>query len=282
MLSRSSVISLLASLLLTACGASADGTPVVATAYGYELHESDLAGLVAEGVSPDDSVAIVDNYIEQWIRQQVILHKAEKNVKQDFGRELQEYKNNLVTYAYERQIIDQLLDTNITEGQLTDYYENHKTDFLLKSSIVKAVYVTLPSKSPMVVKLKNIASKHNFSDNDIVEMEEIASRNGLRGYFEADTWIPFFTLQTSVPITTYNEALFLKQNRSIVLKDDSLTYVVRIVDYKVTDDVAPLETQVDNIRAILLNHRKIEILDKLHADLLKDAEDDGQVKRTQN
>lgn len=279
MLSTKSLIKLLGACLLTACGTSVDDTPVVASVYGHELHQSTLSGLVPEGVSSEDSAAIVDNYIDQWIRQTVILDKAERNIKEDFSRELQEYKNTLLTYAYERQIVDQLLDTNVSESQIEEYYAQHRGDFLLKSSIVKAVYVMAPHKSPAIGKLKSVASKHNFDDNEIVEMEEIASRNGLRGYYGADTWIPFFTLQSSVPITTYNETLFLKQNRTIVLNDDSLTYIVRIVDYKVSDEIAPLETLTENIRAILLNHRKIEVLDKLHADLLKEAEEGGHVKR---
>ena len=94
--------------------------------------------------------------------------------------------------------------------------------------------------------------------------------------------MPFYNLQTVVPITTYNEDLFLKQNRSIVIGDDSLTYYVRILDYKVSDDFSPLELQHDNIQAIILNHRKIEILSKLQSDLLAEAEKSGQVKRNKS
>jgi hypothetical protein len=85
-----------------------------------------------------------------------------------------------------------------------------------------------------------------------------------------------------VPIVTYNENLFLRQNRSIVISDDSLTYYVRIIDYKMSDEVSPLELQHDNIRAIILNHRKIETLSKLQADLLSEAEKGGQVKRNKS
>ena len=91
--------------------------------------------------------------------------------------------------------------------------------------------------------------------------------------------MPFYSLQAVVPIKTYNEDLFLRQNRSIVFSDDSLTYYVRILDYKVSDEVAPLELQLDNIRAMIINQRKIEILGKLQSDLLAEAEKSGNVKR---
>ena len=275
-----SIISLtIAALLATGCHQPVDDSPLVAAVYGRELHQSALEGLVGEGVSREDSIAIVSNYVEQWIRQNVILTKAEKNIGDDFERQLREYKNSLLIYAYEQQIINQLLDTNITEQQIAEYYEQHKDDFRLKNAIVKAVYVTVPSKSPAVAKLKSIIGTHNFGDREIMELESVASRNGLTGYYDIGTWIPFYTLQGVVPIITYNENLYLKQNHSIVLHDEENTYLVRIVDYKVGDETSPLELQRDNIRSILLNHRKIEILNRLQTDLLDEAEKGDNVKR---
>ena len=268
-------------LLMTACSQSAgDYSPVVASVYNRELHQSDLEGLVPDGLSPDDSLTVVKNYVEQWIRQAVILAKAEKNVKNDFSHELQEYKNSLLAYAYERQIIDQLLDTVVTNAQIEEYYAEHKGEFNLKSSIVKAVYLTAPATAPAVAKIKRIVGRDDFSESDVMELEKLASANGFSGYYDASSWIPFVTLQTAIPFTAYNEQRFLSQHRSIAFSDDSLFYAARILDYRVTDELSPLEVQRDNIRVIILNLRKIDILNKLQTDLLKEAEDDGAVKRT--
>lgn len=267
-------------LLLGGCsGESGDTSPIVAQVYDQELHLSDLDGLVPAGLTAEDSLSIVQNYVEQWIRQAVILAKAEKNVTEDFSRELQEYKNTLLAYAYERQIVDQLIDTAVRARHIVAYYEEHKSDFLLKNSIVKAVYVIAPVKSPAVAKIKKIILRNKFGDADILELEETASRSGLNGYYDATTWMPFVTLQTIIPVTAYNEQLFLRQHRSITLSDDSLFYAARILDYKVTDETSPIELQRDNIRSIIVNHRKIDILNKLRSDLLKEAEDGGHVKR---
>ncbi len=271
--------SLLLALALGACSQPADDTPVVASVYGRELHTSDLAGLVPHGMTPDDSALVVANYVDQWVRQAVILAKAEKNVEADFSRELQQYRDNLLAYAYERQIVDQLLDTHVSAAQIRHYYDEHRSEFLLKSSIVKAVYVVLPRKSPLLPRFRSIVGRAAFAERDVVELEELASRHGVAGYYDATTWLPFYSLQRAVPITTYNEQLFLRQNRTINIADDSLAYCVRILDYKLTDYESPLELQVDNIRSILLNHRKNEILDRLHADLLAEAERGGHVKK---
>ena len=272
------VAALLACLLAVSCRQGGDDSPVVARVYGHELHKSDLAGLVPQGVTADDSAAIVASYIDQWVRQTVVLSKAEKNVKQDFSRQLGEYHNSLLIYAYERQIVDKLLDTMVTPGQIREYYDTHRNDFVLKNSIVKAVYVVAPKRSVAAPALKNLVSKRVFSDAEVVDMEQLASRHGLQGYYDADKWIPFYTLQASVPITTYNENLYLRQNTSIVLSDDSLTYFVRILDYKVSDDISPIDLQKQAIRSIIVNRRKVDLLAKMQADLMAEAEKADEVK----
>lgn len=275
-------LSLVGLLLLTGCRYQEDLSPLVAKVYDHELRKDDLKGLVGDGVTAEDSMAIIDNYVDQWVRQTVMLAKAEKNVSADFSRQLGEYRNSLLIYAYEQQIVNQLLDTTVTDSQIAEYYESHKEQFQLKNSIVKVVYVTAPKKSSVDGKLRALVYKSSFIEDDIMTLEELASRHGLQGYYDGDTWMPFYSLQGVVPITTYNDNLFLKQNRTIVISDDSLTYYVRILDYKVSDDVSPLELQRDNIQAIILNHRKIEILSKLQSDLLSEAEKSGQVKRNKS
>lgn len=284
MLSRRLLFSLpvAALLLLSACRHDVEQTPLVARVYDHELRKADLDGLVGRGVSAEDSMAIVDNYVDQWVRQMVILSKAEKNVKDDFSRQLGEYRNSLLIYAYEQQILNQLLDTVVTEAQIADYYNGHQEQFQLKNSIVKVAYVVAPKKTAVDPKLRTLVNKNIFLDEDVMDLELLASRHGFQGYYDVNSWMPFYSLQSVVPIVTYNENLFLRQNRSIVISDDSLTYYVRIIDYKMSDEVSPLELQHDNIQAIILNHRKIETLSKLQADLLSEAEKGGQVKRNKS
>ena len=270
---------LLTALLFTSCHHRGDDSPLLATVYGHELHESDLEGLVGAGVGTEDSAAIVASYVEQWIRQTVLLAKAEKNIVDNFDRQLNEYKNSLLIYAYEQKIVNQLLDTNVSDDQIAEYYEQHQEDFLLKSAIVKAVYVTAPVKSPAIAKLKKIIERRGFDEHDVVELEETATRHNLAGYYDADTWMPFYTLQNSIPITTYNENLYLKQNHTITLTDNDNTYMVRILDYKMSDETSPMELARDNIRSILLNNRKLDILNRLQSDLLNEAEKSDNVKR---
>ena len=132
---------ILALLLVVVCGCTnkTDDSRLVAQVYDHKLYVDDIESLVDKNLSSDDSAAIVSHYVDQWIMQMAVLSKAEKNIKTDFSAELQNYKNSLTTHAYEQKIVDQMLDTIISDQEVVSYYEAHPDDFQLTSSIVKAV-----------------------------------------------------------------------------------------------------------------------------------------------
>lgn len=269
-------------LLLAGCGNANSDDVVLAKVYSHELLASDVEGLVDDEMLPDDSAAVVDNYINQWVMQMVLLEKAESNVTRDFQKELQNYKNSLVIYEYEQQIVRQLLDTNVSDQDIEDYYNSHKDDFLLKSSIVKAIYVKLDKGSIHVNRFKRLMQRDDFDDADIVEVQQLAERNAVSGYFDVNTWITFFKLRQEIPINTYNEELYLKNTHNILIDDGSFIYLARIMDYKITDQISPLELEADNIKTIILNARRLEILESMQKDLLYEAETSGHVELYNN
>lgn len=264
--------------LLSACHNKVDDD-VVARAYGNYLRLEDLDGLVDTNLSAEDSAAVINNYISQWLQQQVVLHKAEKNVSKDFQQELQNYKNSLITYEYERLVVQQLLDTNISDEEITQYYNNHRKDFLLKTNIVRAVYVKVSKEAPCVARLKKLMNHATISDDDMQEIQKLAATYGQDYNFDEEMWMPFQKLQSLVPIETYNEVAFLRDTRYTTVNDEKSVYVVNILEYKITDDVSPLEYERNHIRTILLNSRKIGIIKNMQTDLLKKAELDKEIQR---
>lgn len=268
----------LGTFMFAGCGRSVSDDPLLAKVYGHELRMSDVQSLYDETMSSDDSAAVVANYVNQWVMQMVLLEKAENNVSRDFQKELQNYKNSLIIYEYEQQIVGQLLDTNVSDQDIESYYDTHKKDFVLKNSIVKAVYVKLDKGSIHVNKFKRLMQRADFGDADIVEIQQLAERNAVAGYFDVNTWITFFKLRQSVPINTYNEELYLRNTHNIVIEDGSFVYLARIMDYKVTDQISPLELEADNIKTIILNARRHEILQRMQVDLLREAETSGDVE----
>src|SRR5690606_17870140 len=99
-----------------------------------------------EGSLAIDSQNLVNAYIDQWHRQQVLLHRAQENVKLDLAqidKQIEEYRNSLVIYELEQAIIREKLDTLVSEQEISRYYTENEAIFLLKRPIFKASYLEL-------------------------------------------------------------------------------------------------------------------------------------------
>src|SRR5690349_11241482 len=82
----------------------------VARVYDKYLFPENLTGIVPPNATRSDSILVIKNYIDNWIHQQVVLHKAESNLdenKKDVEDKLEEYRNSLIRYAYEKALIEQ-------------------------------------------------------------------------------------------------------------------------------------------------------------------------------
>lgn len=243
------------------------------------LYPSDIEGLVKGNMSVEDSLAIIDNYINQWIQQMVVLDKAKNNIDKSFEKELQSYKNSLITYEYEQSIVTQLLDTSVSDAEIQSYYSANKENFTLKNNIVRMMYVKIDKESPSLSKIKRMMfSSREFTEDLLVDIQKLSSIHAQESFFDVQMWLPFSDFQKIIPIETYNEEMYIKQNRNITILDDTSAYLARILEFKIVDEISPLSFEYSNIRNIILNKRKIAIIEKMQQDLLRAAEIDNNIE----
>jgi len=70
-----------------------DSDIVVAETGNKRLFLSEVAAV--NNLEPEDSAAMADDYIRKWVRQELVLQKAEENLSSDLKnvtRELEEYR----------------------------------------------------------------------------------------------------------------------------------------------------------------------------------------------
>lgn len=261
-------------LMIAGCDPAADPErgEVIAKVYGNYLYESDLEGVVPAGTPKKDSLFLVGNYIDSWIRKRLLLRQAERNLtpkQQDFTKKLDDYKNSLLIYTYENELIRQKLDTIVSDTEIEAYYEQNKGSFELRYNIVKVVYVVLPHESN---ELNNFRKLLRDPDSLMIsKIESLALQYAYSYYIGDETWIRFDDLLVQVPIETFNQELFLRNNKYIEIDDNPFYYLIRFKDYLTSESVSPLEIEHDNIRNIIINRRKQELLRALHAELFEQA-----------
>ena len=257
---------------------NSDRKDVVAKAFEYYLSEEDLSGIVPSGASKDDSVAIVKNYIDNWIRHKAVLHKAEKNLdddKKNVTKQLDEYRNSLITYAYETELVRQKLDTSIDEEEILTFYKNHPQNFELKDNIIKVIYLKLNKKSPKLDKVKQWYKSHEKKDREL--LEEYCHQYALNYYLDDNTWLLFDDLLKEIPIKTYDKEQFLENNRNIEIEDSSQIYLVNIQGFMIKNSISPLSFERKNIITMIMNERKLKLIDEMEHQAYQDAKKNGDV-----
>ena len=248
----------------------------IAECYGKKLYAEDLEGVVPAGMSKIDSLDRVNAFIDSWIRRQLLIHQAENNLpanERNFTKQLEDYRNSLIIYAYESQLIGKYLDTIVSDEEIAAYYENHKQNFQLRYTMVKVAYVAVDSDNKHLKDFKKLMS--NRDTLMLPQLNALAEHTAATSYFDVDTWVRLDELLERVPLEIYNTESFLKKNRFVSFEKDNLTYMVRFEDYLLEESVSPLEIEQANIKNILLLKRQKELLSKMNEDLYKKAEEEN-------
>jgi hypothetical protein len=246
--------------------------PRVARVGKNYLYQSDLKGIVPVGTTPADSTIIIKRYIDNWIRQQIYLKEAESSLTPediDFKRKVEDYRNSLIIFTHENKIVASQLDTVVSPDLLAEYYEKHQSEFKLRDHIVKLNYIKVPLDAPEINRVRRLIRSEE--PNDISELEEYAINHAAGYFLDQESWFIFNDILRDIPINPQNQESFLRNNRFLELNDQYYRYFLFIRDYKLEGSVSPLAFQSENIKAIILNHRRQAFVNDFRQNAYKNA-----------
>jgi hypothetical protein len=252
---------------------------VIARAFDKYLKLEDIRNIVPKGTSKNDSITIIRNFVENWVQQQVVLKKANDNLddeKKNVEQKLEEYRNSLITYIYERELIRQKLDTSISESDIEKYYNENPNNFQLKDNIIKVIYFKIPKNAPKIDKVKSWYRSENPKERK--QLEEYCYQFASDYYFNEEEWLLFDDLLKKVPIETYDKEQFLKNNRYIEIPDSNAVYFVNIKGFKIKESQSPLSFEKENIRNLIINKRKLDLINEMQKAAYENALKDNEVE----
>ncbi|HEX6889170.1 MAG TPA: peptidyl-prolyl cis-trans isomerase, partial [Chryseolinea sp.] len=73
-----------------------------------------------------------------------------------------------------------------------------------------------------------------------------------------------------------NKIQFLKSNPYFETSDENYLYFLRVRQYRILDNISPLEFVMDDIKNIILNKRKVELAKQLEDEVYKYALDQNE------
>lgn len=251
----------------------------LARVFDSYLYPSDLEGIVPKGTSASDSTLLVQSYIENWVKQTVILKQATDNVElqqEEIDQQLETYRQSLIIYSYEQQLVAQNLDTNVTASQIKKYYLDNKDNFELKKSIVKASYAKFPKNTHRIDVAKKWFNSSKSKDRN--ELETFCMQFSVNYNLIDTSWIYLDELSAIIPLDRFSETSILQNNNYISFSDQEFVYLVKIKDFMYKEDLSPLEFEVENIKNIIINKRKIELINKMENQVYQKARDSEDIE----
>jgi len=239
------------------------------------LYKDELSGIVPVNSLKDDSTSRVEAYIESWIRKQLLIQEATKKIninEAEVERKILDYRYSIIAYEYQSFYIKQNLDTTVVSQEIEDYYKNNIDNFILKQNIIRATFIKVPKNAPHIKKIKDwIFSKHEDAKT---ELKSFCLSFSVAYHISDSTWMIFDELVRNSPLVEIpNKVQFLKMNPYYEDEDESYLYYLKVDEYRISDNVSPLEFVRDEIINIILNKRKVELAKKLEDEVYNHALD---------
>lgn len=256
---------LLLVLIIAGCSDNKDtGKTTVAEVGDKKLFSTDVYEVIPSGLEKDDSLVMAADYIRKWVKKELLIQKAEENLtyeQKNVTKELEEYRNSLITYKYKNELIKQRMDTMVTDDQISDYYQEHSENFNLNRNIVKAIYVKIPKEYANPEQLKKMCN--NTTEEGLTELREYCLQYAKGFDIFMDNWVDFEMVIKNIPKKIDDPKQFLQHNKWIELEDSNYYYLVGIQNFKLKNEEGPIEYVKDNIKNLILNRRKIAFLKQI-------------------
>ncbi len=240
----------------------------LAIVFDKYLYPSDVKGIVGQDISPKDSAVIMSNYVENWAKDQLILSIAEQNIDEALGIDklVEDYRKSLVRHNYEQALVNQRLDSVVTNDQIARFYSQAQSQYQLDESIIRCYFIKVKNQAPEQEDLK--AWWKEKDEDDWVNMVDYARKYADKYILDDSTWVRIDDLADKYPNGSFDKTK-LKAGLSQIMEKEDFTYYFKVKDLVESGEIAPLSFVRSKIIKVILHKRKLELLDNMTEELYK-------------
>ncbi len=276
------LILFLSSLSLASCQKfSADSEEefsVVAQVGNSKLTEKTLRELFENDFSGEDSIRVVNAYINRWVKEELIKKEADKELEKDpdIRRAVEEYRKSLVIHKYEEDLVKETLDSTITKEQIARQYQKNKASFILTESIFKVRWIIITSSN---ISAKNLQGHwkedKSRTDEKWIGLAELYANNY---NLDPNIWWGKGELLSLLSSKIEEKDLKVDEGVHLISLSDDDILLLDVIDSKERGKLAPISFVEDDIRSYILHQRKESFLKKYRQKLFEDGVNSNNVK----
>ena len=265
---------ILAILLFSACGGGSgdEAEPVIVSFKDKSLTPSLLKRYIPQGVSSEDSARYADKFIEQWVKEQAVMDYAlsqDETLSEEVEFKVQDYRAKLIMNAYEARLVEKEMDKEVLPQEIRNYYEANKDNFRSKEEMYCYFYLVTTERD-----LGEVSGwMRSDGSSELSQLRDWSEKNTLT--FKLDS-----TYVTATQVNDVSEGYFGDLKKASigklirwngVIQGERRRYLFKMVDVVGEGGYLPVSLCADRIRELLLNERKIELIESTEEKILSNA-----------
>ncbi|MEK9756543.1 MAG: hypothetical protein VW371_05910 [Bacteroidota bacterium] len=223
--------------------------------------------------SEEDSIKRYLNFIESWAKENILYDLSLTNLSQSKKNEIdklvEKFRIDLYINSYKDLIINSRIDSIVDQNDIESYYESNTNNFSLNENLIKYRYLKVPSDNFNLSRIRRNFIRMN--DDDRVFLDSL-------NFQFADTklndtlWITEREVISSLEfLNQSNKSNYFRANRLFEINSDEYVEYFYVKDLLKSGNIPPLSYLYERIRSIIINQRKIELLQNINNEILKDA-----------
>ena len=237
--------------------------------------------LLTLGLSSEDSVRVVDQYIRQWATGLIEYDVAKDKTNKDIERLVEDYRRSLYLHEYEQRLIAQRMPQMIEDTLIESFYSLHSKYLILSESIIRGLLLVVPNKAPNMNDLRKKIQQPNLEEN-IEWLEKFAYQYAVGYELFLEDWKDMSEIIVLMPFEQNDLDKQLKNKRQIELQDSINTYILQVTELHMKGELKPLTYARKEIESILLRQRQVEFLKEERNLLYEKALKEGKLKLYEN
>lgn len=237
----------------------------------------DVLRLIPSGLTPEDSVEMFNQIVDEWVENRILEDVAMENVidLERINRLTQNYRNRLIIDQYIQNMTENA-QSKVSKKEVEEYYRSYGDSMILEQPILKGIYIRTSEKDPSLEKIRKWIGSGSKSEID--ELEKTGLREATGYEYFADRWVQWDNIAPQIPIRVEDADKFLKENKDIDTTHAGSTYLLHVVDFIPSGTKMPKEFALVRINEFLSDKGMSDYRRKLINSLYKKAQKDGKLK----
>lgn len=245
---------------------------VIARVNDDYLYATDIQS-VTRGLKGKDSLSALKTFAESWVRKRLLLEKAQENIPDDdldIAKKVEDYRESLVLYEYEKAYIRQKLDTAIQQSELQEWYEKLKGNFPLETDVYQVLFIKFKKDIPDLDKARKWILKPK-DEEDLLRLEGYCKEFAAMHVMDKGIWYNQEALLKNFPLNESELSSLAASKNFKEFKKPEGNWFIRIVNIMKEGEASPMELVRAPISRVIIERRRLKLVERVYNKIYEDG-----------